>query len=34
MDGSDDNLGFNYKNEINEDNNGKVAKMEIMINEI
>ena len=32
MDGSDDDLGFDDEIEINEDDDGKVAKMEIMIN--
>ena len=30
MDGSDDDLGFDDEIEINEDDNGKVAKMEII----
>ena len=31
MDGSDDDLGFDDEIEINEDDDGKVAKMEITI---
>ena len=34
MDGSDDDLGFDDEMKINEDDDGKFAKMEIMINKI
>ena len=34
MDGSDDDLGFDDEIEINEEDDGKVAKIEIMINKI